>query len=127
MKIFIAFLFIFFVLSCKAQDTLVYYPKDYVDTNFYPKEYCDSIVNFYQEMLNLKDSILQNPSIYGDTKITIHDSLGVKTLLKKQGQDSWYEIIDDSNRYKFWIIDDNLQIWIGDSLNARLFLQYQLK
>lgn len=124
MRTIFIFLFIFLFLSCQAQDTLVYYTKGYVDTNFYPKEYCDSLLVLCQESI---DSIQQNPTIYGDTKITVYDTLGIKTILKKQGKDSWYEIFDSTYRYRFWIIDNNLQIWIGDTLEARLFLQYQLR
>lgn len=124
MKIILALILEFLFIACSAQDTLVYYTKEYIDTNYYPISYCDSLI---QIALTTSDSVYQNPSLFGNTQITINDSIGTKTTLKKENSDYWFEIKEGVKRYKFWIIEENLEIWIGDSSRASLILQYPLE
>lgn len=123
MRVKIIFLIIFTSLICKGQDTLIYHTLTDVEQI---QNECDSNLFECQEFVKSLVDIMQNPEFYGDTEITIYDSTE-KIELKKKGSDLWYNIYRGSNRYEFWITNDILQVWLGDSIGARLILQYDLK
>ena len=100
MKTLITILLILLVVACKAQDTLYYYTKIHVDTSYYPIEYCDSVFEAYEQQIDDILDISQNPEIYGDTEITIHDSLGDEVLFRKVDQNYWYTIDKGNKMYQ---------------------------
>lgn len=118
------FFLIMLLMSCNGQDTICFmgYPSEQWDSL---KAVTDSLEN---RITNMEMEMeIQNPVLFGDTQITIFDSVGSVAMLTKIGDDFWYKIIKGQKRYNFWIVDGELEIWLGDSLDAYLFLQYKLK
>lgn len=126
MKTLLTFLLLSMFLGCNGQDTVCFicYTQEQWDS---AQSVSDSIIAARdQEILDIHE-IYQNPELYGDSKITVYDSLSNKTTLQKTGEDLWLDIEKGIKRYKFMIVDNELEIWLGDSTKAELFLRYPLK
>lgn len=123
MKRYFIVLIVLIFISCKTQNV----SKNNDSDNLQDCSKCDS--NLFQCQKFVKNLISEMDSTIihkGDTDIIIYDSLNY-IRVKKEGDNSWINIFNEVKRYNFWIVRDRLEIWMGDSTEAKLMLYYDLK
>ena len=112
-------------LGASCQDTVCFicYTQEQWDS---AKAVSDSVIAARDQQIIDIIEVYQNPELFGDSQVTLYDSVGQKATLKKTGTDLWYNVEEGTKRYSFWMVDDGLEIWFGDSTRAELFLRYML-
>lgn len=101
------------VYCCRAQQP---------DVECYSIGYVDTLSTNYQDTINnlraVNSGLINNPVLMYDQVVQIHDTVGYIAELKKVDNDFWFTLTVDDQRFNVWIVNEKLQVWVGDSTKA---------
>lgn len=130
-------LLIIIVAACTAQEPDIHcYSQEYVDSvvlscvEGYSQEYLDSVAGEYllriDNQISIIESLLQNPNLTGDQNITVSDTAGYNFRVCSELGNRWYTLYDDQERIHLWLVDDELELWAGDSTQTKLLVRWKM-